>query len=86
MFEESLVAILGTKLRIRVLIVDGLGKNRPGLHLLGFLNYSPHLLGQKICVVFDPPHSLKSLRDAPLLYLPMLSDGTVVNKDLIMIL
>ena len=84
-FQESVEAVQRTGLRVRCMIVDGLGKNRTALGLLGVTTATPWCLinGAKVYAISDVCHLLKCLRNALLVYDLQLRNGTYVKKEFI---
>lgn len=70
-----------TKTRIRALIFDGLNKNWASVEMLGATAQEPRFFvnGQKVNVIMDIPHAMKSVRNAALKYKLRLRDGTIID-------
>lgn len=81
MFHDGTEALLLANYDCRALVSDALQKNIAGEHLLGATYDEPwfFVLGKKIYTIADVPHLMKSLRNAPLIYLLQLGDGTLVD-------
>ena len=81
--NESIRAVLSTGLVVRATCTDSMQKNKTAMDLLGASSEQPwfFLEQQKVYTVYDPPHNLKSLRNAQMKYDMVQADGTVVRKS-----
>lgn len=80
MFLSAIQAIQDTGLVVRVVVTDGLSKNKVAFEMLGatLQNPSINVRGAKIYTLFDVPHLIKSLRNALLSYPLLLPSGEMV--------
>ncbi|KAE8741803.1 hypothetical protein FOCC_FOCC012664 [Frankliniella occidentalis] len=85
LFNETISALLDCGLDCRAMVTDGLQKNIAAQHLLGASYECPwfYVNGKKIVTICDPPHLMKSMRNAVLKYLIHLADGTMVDVGFI---
>lgn len=84
-FQAAIVAVQQAGFSVRMVLVDGLGKNRAAMEMMGSSLQRPwfFLNGQKIYTISDVCHLIKCLRNALLKYLLQLRNGAVVNKEYI---
>ncbi|KAK3914839.1 Transposable element P transposase, partial [Frankliniella fusca] len=80
-FQETIRALLEVGLDVRAIVTDGLQKNIAAEHLLGATYEDPYFFinGHKIVTLVDPPHMMKSMRNAVVNYLLRLADGSMVD-------
>ena len=85
MIVPLIEAVNSTGVRIVNLITDGNQKNLTAMWILGASPENPFFFvqGARVTVMIDVPHLMKSLRNALLLYVLQLPNGTVIDFEYI---